>query len=96
MHGEKGRRKEEAEKESKNDAGGPKSKRPKENMLAYWTPEVGNQPARVSLMSIPSRTVLRSKNLFNVTEVCSYCLRPGPFICGPGLREVKVLRNNVF
>lgn len=43
----------------------------KENMFSYWTPasEDGNQPARVSLMAIPSRNVLRSKNLFNVTDV---------------------------
>jgi translation initiation factor 3 subunit B len=41
----------------------------KECMIAYWTPEATNQPARVNLMAIPSRTVLRSKNLFNVTEV---------------------------
>lgn len=41
----------------------------KECMLAYWTPEVPNQPARVNLMAVPSRTVLRSKNLFNVTDV---------------------------
>jgi len=41
----------------------------KENMLAYWTPEVQNQPARVTVMTFPSRTVLRSKNLFNVSEV---------------------------
>jgi translation initiation factor 3 subunit B len=44
-------------------------KAPKENMLVYWTPEVQNQPARVTLMSFPSRSVLRQKNLFNVTEV---------------------------
>jgi translation initiation factor 3 subunit B len=41
----------------------------KENMFAYWTPEAANQPARVSLMAIPSRNVLRSKNLFNVNDV---------------------------
>lgn len=43
----------------------------KENMFAYWTPasEDGNQPARVTLMAIPSRNVLRSKNLFNVIDV---------------------------
>lgn len=46
-------------------------KAPKENMIAFWTPEIQNQPARVSLMSFPSRTILRQKNLFNVTEVCS-------------------------
>jgi translation initiation factor 3 subunit B len=41
----------------------------KEVMLVYWTPEVPNQPARVNLMAFPSRTILRSKNLFNVTDV---------------------------
>jgi len=46
------------------------SKKSRENMLAYWTPEVANQPARVTLLGFPSRTILRQKNLFNVTEVC--------------------------
>lgn len=41
----------------------------RECMLVYWQPEAVNQPARVNLMAIPSRTVLRSKNLFNVTDV---------------------------
>jgi translation initiation factor 3 subunit B len=41
----------------------------REAMLAYWTPEVANQPARVALIEFPSRTILRQKNLFNVTEV---------------------------
>jgi translation initiation factor 3 subunit B len=45
------------------------TKKARENMLAYWTPEVANQPARVTLLSFPSRTILRQKNLFNVTEV---------------------------
>lgn len=39
------------------------------SMLAFWTPEVANQPARVSLMALPSRDTLRSKNLFNVHDV---------------------------
>lgn len=43
----------------------------KENMLVYWTPEVQDQPARVSVMTVPSRTVLRSKNLYNVADVSS-------------------------
>lgn len=81
------RDRDEAEKEAKGGAGSTKGKKPKEDMLAYWTPEVGNQPARVSLMSIPSRTVLRSKNLFNVTEVCSFSyLRSGP-------RAVRLTRS---
>jgi len=44
------------------------TKKARENMLVYWTPEVANQPARVTLLSFPSRTILRQKNLFNVTE----------------------------
>ena len=48
------------------------SKKPIENMLAYWTPEVANQPARVTLINFPERTVLRQKNLFNVSEVRLY------------------------
>jgi len=51
-------------------ANGAKStKKIRENMLVYWTPEVANQPARVTLLAFPSRTILRQKNLFHVTEV---------------------------
>ena len=45
------------------------TKKIRENMLVYWTPEALNQPARVALLGFPSRTILRQKNLFNVTEV---------------------------
>lgn len=50
----------------KDDKGG---KKEKENLLAYWLPEVANQPARVTLLSFPSRQVIRQKNLFSVTDV---------------------------
>lgn len=40
-----------------------------ENMLVYWQPEVANLPAKVNLMTIPGREIIRSKNLFNVTDV---------------------------
>lgn len=46
-----------------------KGKKPRENMLVYWTPEVANQPARVTLMTFPGREVVRQKNLFSVSEV---------------------------
>ena len=41
----------------------------REVMFVYWQPEAQNQPARVNLMAIPSRTVVRAKNLYNVTDV---------------------------
>ncbi len=39
-----------------------------DNMIVFWQPEVANQPARVTVMAVPSRTILRSKNLFNVSD----------------------------
>jgi len=53
------------------------SKKSTENMLVYWMPEVANQPARVTLINFPARTVLRQKNLFNVSEVRSLQLVHG-------------------
>jgi uncharacterized protein with WD repeat len=50
-------------------------KKPRENMLAYWTPEVSNQPARVTLIDYPGRNILRQKNLFNVTEASCLVVR---------------------
>jgi translation initiation factor 3 subunit B len=46
-----------------------KNGKARECMMVYWQPEATNQPARVNLMAIPSRQTLRSKNLFNVTDV---------------------------
>lgn len=50
----------------------PGEKRPgveEQHMLCYWTPEQGNSPAKVALMNIPSKEVVRTKNLFNVSDV---------------------------
>jgi translation initiation factor 3 subunit B len=58
-----------AEKDAK--ANGKGTKKARENMLAYWTPEVANQPARVTLIDFPGRNILRQKNLFNVSDVCT-------------------------
>ena len=38
--------------------------------LVYWTPEIANQPARVTLMNSCSHP---SEILFNVSKVCSSC-----------------------
>ncbi|CAE6431382.1 unnamed protein product [Rhizoctonia solani] len=69
----------------KNGADGQKAKtgasRVRENMLAYWVPEVANQPARVTLLGIPSRTQLRTKNLFSVSECKLYWQNQGDFLC---------------
>ncbi|TPX38208.1 hypothetical protein SmJEL517_g00364 [Synchytrium microbalum] len=41
---------------------------PADHLIAYWTPEAGNIPARVTVQRIPSREIVRTKNLFNVLD----------------------------
>ncbi|GBE80122.1 Eukaryotic translation initiation factor 3 subunit B [Sparassis crispa] len=92
-HGDKDR--EDAEKETKAVADGVSkgTKKAKENMLAYWTPEVANQPARVVLMDFPSRSILRQKNLFNVTECKLYWQNQGDFLCVKVDRHTKTKKS---
>ncbi|KAG2353966.1 translation initiation factor eIF-3b [Suillus spraguei] len=89
-HGEKD--KEDAEKAAKADKADKGAKK-RENMLAYWTPEVANQPARVTLISFPSRTVLRQKNLFNVTECKLHWQNQGDFLCVKVDRHTKTKKS---
>ena len=56
------------EKDKSKDKHGDKKTR--EEIISFWTPEIGNQPARVTLMSIPSKEIIRTKNLFSVANVC--------------------------
>ncbi|KAJ8105671.1 hypothetical protein ONZ43_g7333 [Nemania bipapillata] len=39
-----------------------------EQLFCYWTPEIGSNPAKVGLMSIPSKQIVRTLNLFSVTD----------------------------
>ncbi|KAF7307015.1 Eukaryotic translation initiation factor 3 subunit B [Mycena indigotica] len=68
-------------------------KKPRENMLAYWTPEVANQPARVTLLGFPSRAILRQKNLFNVTECRLFWQNQGDFLCVKVDRHTKTKKS---
>ncbi|KAJ3509414.1 hypothetical protein NLJ89_g5235 [Agrocybe chaxingu] len=81
----------EKDKEDANPSNGKPAKKPRENMLAYWTPEVANQPARVTLMAFPSRTILRQKNLFNCKL---YWQNQGDFLYYPV--EVVELKDTVM
>lgn len=62
-------------------------KRP-EQLLAYWTPELGSKPASVALMSVPSREVVRTRNLFNVTDAKLHWQSEAKYMC------VKVDRHS--
>ena len=47
---------------------------PTDNIIAYWVPEVDQIPAKVTLIEIPSRKEIRTKNLFLVQDVCVYII----------------------
>ncbi|KZT06524.1 translation initiation factor eIF-3b [Laetiporus sulphureus 93-53] len=85
--GEKDREDAEAEAQGKT------TKKPRENMLAYWTPEVANQPARVTLMNFPSRTSPRQKNLFSVSECKLHWQNQGDFLCVKVDRHTKTKKS---
>ncbi|KAE8210320.1 hypothetical protein CF319_g888 [Tilletia indica] len=70
-------------------------KKVRENMLVYWLPEVQNQPARVTVMSIPGREILRSKNLFNVLHCKLHWHPQGDFLCVKVDRHTKT-KKSVF
>ncbi|EGX50728.1 hypothetical protein AOL_s00054g814 [Orbilia oligospora ATCC 24927] len=59
-----------------------------EQLLCYWTPEINNQTARVSLMAIPSKEIIRTRNLFSVSDCKLHWQSEGAYLC------VKVDRHS--
>ncbi|KAJ5108325.1 Eukaryotic translation initiation factor 3 subunit B [Penicillium angulare] len=59
-----------------------------EQLLCFWTPEIGSNPARVGMMSVPSKEVVRTRNLFNVSDVKLHWQSQGAYVC------VKVDRHS--
>lgn len=60
-----------------------------EHILSYWTPESTNQTARVSLMQIPTRKVIRTINLFQVSDCKMHWQDEGNFLCVKVDRHTK-------
>ncbi|KAI9014379.1 eukaryotic translation initiation factor eIF2A-domain-containing protein [Phycomyces nitens] len=65
----------------------------KEDVLAYWTPEIGNQPARVTMMTVPSKEIIRTKNLFNVTDCKLHWQSKGHFLAVKVDRHTKTKKS---
>ena len=59
-----------------------------EQLLCFWTPEIGSNPAKVALMSVPTKEIVRTRNLFNVTDAKLHWQSDAKFIC------VKVDRHS--
>ncbi|CAO3648577.1 unnamed protein product [Cunninghamella blakesleeana] len=71
----------------------PPMKDRKDDVLAYWTPEVGNQPARVTLMNVPSKEITRTKNLFNVHDCKLHWQSKGQYLAVKVDRHTKTKKS---
>jgi translation initiation factor 3 subunit B len=65
-----------------------------EQLLCFWTPEIGSNPAKVGLMSIPSKEIVRSRNLFNVNDAKLHWQSDGKFLCVKVDRHSKSKKSN--
>ncbi|KAF2015921.1 eukaryotic translation initiation factor-like protein 3 subunit B [Aaosphaeria arxii CBS 175.79] len=59
-----------------------------EQLFCYWTPELGSNPAKVGVMSIPSKEIVRTRNLFNVSDAKLHWQSDAAYVC------VKVDRHS--
>lgn len=54
---------------------------PTDNIIAYWVAEQTDVPAKVTLMEIPRKKEIRTKNLFNVADCKIHWQKSGDFLC---------------
>ncbi|KAL9060312.1 MAG: hypothetical protein Q9162_000716 [Coniocarpon cinnabarinum] len=59
-----------------------------EQLFCFWTPEIGSNPAKVGLMSVPSKEIVRTRNLFNVSDAKLHWQSQAHYLC------VKVDRHS--
>lgn len=66
---------------------------PTDNILAYWVAEDKDVPARVTLLELPNRTEIRSKNLFSVADCKIHWQKSGDYLCVKVDRYSKVKKD---
>lgn len=64
-----------------------------EQMLCYWTPEMNNQTARVTLMNVPSQAIIRTRNLVNVSDCKLHWQSEGKYLCVKVDRHTKTKKS---
>lgn len=62
-------------------------------LICFWTPEMNNQSARVSIMDIPSRQVVRSRNMFSVAGCRMHWQDEGKYLCVKVDRHTKTKKS---
>jgi len=67
---------------------------PKDNYIAYWVPEQGEAPARVTIISVPRRHEIRVKNLYNVHNIEMAWQDQGAYLAVRVDRPVKGKRSS--
>lgn len=60
-----------------------------DHVLSYWTPETPNHTARVALMQVPSKQVVRTVNLFQVSDCKMHWQDEGRLLCVKVDRHTK-------
>ncbi|GAB2300311.1 Eukaryotic translation initiation factor 3 subunit B [Dionaea muscipula] len=66
---------------------------PVDPILALFVPEIGNQPARVSLIQIPGKEELRQKNLFSVSDCKMFWQSSGEYLAVKVDRYTKTKKS---
>lgn len=54
---------------------------PTDNIVAFWVAEESQVPAKVTLMEIPRKREIRTKNLFNVADCKIHWQKSGDYLC---------------
>ncbi|OMH79562.1 Eukaryotic translation initiation factor 3 subunit B [Zancudomyces culisetae] len=63
--------------------------RKNQDTIAYWFPEVDNQPGRVTIMTVPTMEILRTKNMISVKDISLHWNPTGDLLCAKVLRYTK-------
>eukprot|EP01135_Chromosphaera_perkinsii_P005513 Nk52_evm62s352 gene=Nk52_evmTU62s352 len=66
---------------------------PTDPYISFWVPESGDNPARVTIMEIPSRKEIRVKNLFSVSECKMFWQSKGDFFAVKVDRYTKTKKS---
>ena len=66
---------------------------PTDSLISCWQPEDGDSPARVLLISIPSRKEVVSKALFNVSDCRMHWQESGDYLCVKVDRHTKTKKS---
>lgn len=66
-----------------------------EQLFCYWTPEIGSNPAKVGLMSIPSKEIVRTLNLFSVMDAKLHWQSDAAYLCVKVDRHSKSKKSQV-